>query len=371
MDKDKTTSEVSSGSEGKNRTGHIKKYFMKFFLISLLIIPLFVVLIFDYFRVPELSDESERVTFIIPKGASISSIADSLFVKDLIKDKELFILWLTTLDKDRSMKAGYYEIPRGLTYAQLISFLSKAPSKEIKVTLIEGWRIEDIALQLSSKLNINTDKIISLTTDSTFIRSMGIKADNLEGYLLPDTYQFYWGVDEKTAIRYLVKQCLNIFDDSVKYEMEKHNMNIHQILTLASIIEGEAIFDEEREIISSVYHNRLNRRIKLQADPTIQYILEGPPRRLLYKDLEIDSPYNTYKYYGLPPGPISNPGKKSILAAIFPAQTKYIYFVAKGDGKHVFSTNARDHQRAKTKFDQVRREVNRQKRLLKTKRDNQ
>jgi len=148
-------------------------------------------------------------------------------------------------------------------------------------------------------------------------------------------------------------------------------MNIHQILTLASIIEGEAIFDEEREIISSVYHNRLNRRIKLQADPTIQYILDGPPRRLLYKDLEIDSPYNTYKYYGLPPGPISNPGKKSILAAIYPAATKYIYFVAKGDGRHVFSTNASDHQKAKAQFDRIRREVNRQKRLSKTKRDTQ
>ena len=109
----------------------------------------------------------------------------------------------------------------------------------------------------------------------------------------------------------------------------------------------------------------------MQADPTIQYILDGPPRRLLLKDLEIDSPYNTYKYYGLPPGPISNPGKKSILAAIFPAKTDYIYFVAKGDGKHSFSTNAREHQNAKAQFDQVRREVNRQKRLSKTRRDTQ
>ena len=113
---------------------------------------------------------------------------------------------------------------------------------------------------------------------------MGINADNLEGYLLPDTYLFYWGVDEKTALQFLIKQCLNIFTEPVLKEIGKYKMNIHQILTLASIIEGEAIFDEEREIISSVYHNRLSRRIKLQADPTIQYILDGPPRRLLYKD---------------------------------------------------------------------------------------
>jgi UPF0755 protein len=354
-----------------NGLANLSIYLMKSVFVLLLIVPLIIVLIVDYFKVPDLDEELERVEFIIPKGASIQSIADSLLVKRLIEDKELFILWITTLDKDRSIKAGYYEIPKGLTYAQLISFLSKAPPKEIKVTLIEGWGLKDIATQLHKTINISKDKFLALTRDSTFISSFGIEAASLEGYLLPDTYLFYWGVDEKTALQFLVNQCLNIFNDSVKAQIARYNMNIHQILTLASIIEGEAIFDEEREIISSVYHNRLNRRIKLQADPTIQYILEGPPRRLLYKDLEIDSPYNTYKYYGLPPGPISNPGKKSILAAIYPAATKYIYFVAKGDGKHVFSTNASDHQKAKAQFDRIRREVNRQKRLSKTKRDAQ
>jgi UPF0755 protein len=344
---------------------------MKTMFIFILIIPVITVLVVDYVKIPELDEESERISLIIPKGASVSAIADSLFIKNLIKDKELFILWLTTLDKDRLIKAGYYEIPKGLTYAQLISYILKAPPKEIKVTLIEGWRLEEIAQELHSSIDIDKEKFINLAGDSLFINSLDIKAKNLEGYLLPDTYLFYWGVDEKTAIKFLVNQCLAIFNDSVRAQIAEYNMSIHQILTLASIIEGEAIFDDEREIISSVYHNRLNRRIKLQADPTIQYILEGPPRRLLYKDLEIDSPYNTYKYYGLPPGPISNPGKKSILAAIYPANTKYIYFVAKGDGKHVFSTNARDHQRAKAQFDQVRREVNRQKRLSKTKRDTQ
>jgi UPF0755 protein len=342
---------------------------MKTMFIFILIIPVIVVLVVDYVKIPELDEESERISLIIPKGASVSAIADSLLIKNLIKDKELFVLWLTTLDKDRLIKAGYYEIPKGLTYAQLISYILKAPPKEIKVTLIEGWRLEEIAQQLHSSIDIDKNKFINLSRDSLFINSLDIKAENLEGYLLPDTYLFYWGVDEKTVIKFLVNQCLAIFNDSVKAQIATYNMSIHQILTLASIIEGEAIFDEEREIISSVYHNRLNRRIKLQADPTIQYILEGPPRRLLYKDLEIDSPYNTYKYYGLPPGPICNPGKKSILAAIYPANTKYIYFVAKGDGKHVFSTNAKDHQRAKAQFDQVRREVNRQKRLSKTKRD--
>jgi len=148
-------------------------------------------------------------------------------------------------------------------------------------------------------------------------------------------------------------------------------MTVSKILTLASIVEGEAIFDDERAVIASVYYNRLKKRIKLQADPTIQYILQGPPRRLLLKDLAIDSPYNTYMYYGLPPGPISNPGKNSIMAAIYPAKTDYLYFVARGDGRHTFSKTAAEHQRAKQQFDQVRREVYRKKRRSNLKRDTQ
>ena len=347
------------------------RYAKRFLIIFILITPVIVVIIVDYFKLPKLSEESERVAFIISKGSNIDTIADSLLAKGLINDKQLFILWLTTLDQDREIKAGYYEIPKGLTYAQLIAFLSQAPPKEISVTLIEGWRIEEIAEELQDKINIDKARFIGLAKDSIFIHSLGLNVGSLEGYLLPNTYNFYWGVDEKTVLKYLVNQCLEIFTDEVRTQISQYNMDIHQILTLASIIEGEAIFDEERKIISSVYHNRLKRRIKLQADPTIQYILEGPPRRLLLKDLEIDSPYNTYKYYGLPPGPISNPGKKSILAAVYPAKTDYIYFVAKGDGKHAFSTNAREHLNAKEQFDQVRRKVNRQKRLSKTNRENQ
>jgi UPF0755 protein len=297
-------------------------------------------------------------------------VVDSLFSKKLIDDKELFTLWLTSMDKDRSIKAGYYEIPRGLTYAQLVTFLSRATSKEIKVRLIEGWQNSEIAKELSSTLHINRDKFIELTSDSSFLKSLGIEAKNLVGYLLPDTYHFYWGVDEKSILTFLVNRCLDIFTPTVMTRLDSMNLTVHEILTLASIIEGEAIFDDERALVSSVYHNRLRRRIKLQADPTIQYILSGPPRRLLYKDLEIDSPYNTYKYYGLPPGPISNPGKNSILAAIYPASTNYIYFVAKGDGRHTFSRTAAEHSRAKAEFNKVRREVRRKERALKLKREN-
>ena len=131
----------------------------------------------------------------------------------------------------------------------------------------------------------------------------------------------------------------------------------HQILTLASIIEGEAIYDSERPIISAVYHNRLKRGMKLQADPTVQYIIKDGPRRLLNKDLRIKSPYNTYLYEGLPPGPINSPGFKSLNAALYPDENDYLYFVAKGDGYHTFSKNEKEHERAKRAFQRVRKKV--------------
>jgi len=132
-----------------------------------------------------------------------------------------------------------------------------------------------------------------------------------------------------------------------------------EIITLASIIEGEALYDVERPIISGVYHNRLQKRMKLQADPTIQYIIKDGPRRLLNKDLKIKSPYNTYLNKGLPPGPINNPGKESIIAALFPNENEYLYFVARGDGFHKFSKTEKEHLIAKKKFQKIRRQVRR------------
>ena len=180
------------------------------------------------------------------------------------------------------------------------------------------------------------------------------------------TYFFTYGMDEKEIIQLLVRNTLAIFkSDSVQLKIQDLGMNMHKIVTMASIIEGEVVVDSERVLVSSVYHNRLKRGWLLGADPTIQYIIPGPPRRLLNQDLEIDSPYNTYKYRGLPPGPISNPGKNSILAALFPADTRYMYFVATGDGGHHFSRTSAEHARWKTKFNRIRREVRRNQRQLK------
>lgn len=333
--------------------------------LIILLVFLVPIIIYDglnYFEFPDrVSSTEERVEIRIPRGASLSQITDSLMVHGLIDDPKLFMFWSRTLGYDTRLKAGLFDIPKNLSSVQILEYLTHARAKEIYVTLLEGWENHQISRELSRKLGISSDVFDSLCTDSAFIRSMDIEQDNLTGYLLPNTYAFYWGIKEEEIIRRLVGKTLQVFDsDSVQSALRHKNMSIHQILTMASIIEGEAVIDSERPVIASVYYNRIKKRMRLQADPTIQYIVEGPPRRLLEKDLQIDSPYNTYRYFGLPPGPINNPGKASIMAAIFPADTRYLYFVASGDGGHVFSRTLREHNRAKAAFDKIRRQVRKQ-----------
>ena len=181
----------------------------------------------------------------------------------------------------------------------------------------------------------------------------------MEGYLYPDTYYFFEGENVKSVIKRLVKEYKYFWTDSNITKASSISLTQHQILTLASIIEGEAIYDSERPIISAVYHNRLKRGMRLQADPTVQYIIKDGPRRLLNKDLRIKSPYNTYLYEGLPPGPINSPGFQSLSAALYPDENDYLYFVAKGDGYHTFSKNEKEHERAKRAFQRVRKKVKR------------
>jgi UPF0755 protein len=170
---------------------------------------------------------------------------------------------------------------------------------------------------------------------------------SFEGYLYPNTYYFYYDTSPEDIIDTLVSQFWKEFDENLISRANELGLSVHEVVTLASIIEGEAMLDNERSTISSVYHNRLKINMKLQADPTIQYIIKGPPKTLSTRDLRIKSPYNTYQNYGLPPGPINNPGIQSIKAALYPLETNYLFFVAQGDGSHAFTTNEKDHEAAK------------------------
>tara|TARA_B100000408_G_C10259089_1_gene206863 strand:- start:300 stop:890 length:591 start_codon:yes stop_codon:yes gene_type:complete len=196
---------------------------------------------------------------------------------------------------------------------------------------------------------------------------MGVKAPTLEGFLFPETYYFVENESPQTILRKMVSEYQDRVSDKMRNRIVELGLSELQLITLASIIEGEAIHDKERKNISSVYHNRLNKGMRLQADPTIQYIIKDGPRRLLNKDLNIKSPYNTYLNEGLPIGPINNPGLKSIIAALYPTESEYIYFVARGDGYHTFSRTQEEHNFAKRKLNSLRKKVSRE-RLLRKKR---
>ncbi len=312
---------------------------------------------------PDNLTELPSVTLHIPQGASFSQVLDSLEAQQLIQHPALFRYFAGRTGLDRRMPAGYFKVPKGLTEWQLVQYLKKPRQALVKVTLPEGIRTEKMAAILRARLKIDSARFVQLVYDSSFARQLGVPAPTANGFLMPETYFLPMGLREEKIIEILVRPTLNLFaEDSVRQQLKKLQLTPLQIITLASIIEGEAQVDSERTLIASVYYNRLKRGWRLQADPTIQYLIKDGPRRLTYRDLQIDSPYNTYKYKGLPPGPINNPGKQSILAALFPANTRYMYFVATGDGGHHFSATLREHNRWKKRFDAYRRQVYRQKR---------
>ncbi len=342
----------------------MKKY-IKNILWALLVLVLLITLAFAswiYTQSRAVTSAPGVVTLHIPSGASLQQVADSLVAKQLIKNKLIFLTLAKIKGKEKSIRSGIYDIPKNLNTPSLLTFLESAKPKQFKVTLPEGITSFKMAKILAQTVGIDSAKFVSLVYDTAFVKTLVPGVPNLEGFLLPETYYFEWQPSEVTVIRRLVNNTLKIFNpDSVKERLKYYNWQIRDALTLASIIEGEAVVDSERVIISSLYHNRLKRGMLLQADPTIQFALPGPPRRLLYKDLELDSPYNTYKYRGLPPGPINNPGKASILAALFPAETPYLYMVAYGDGRHVFSKTLSEHNRWHKRFNKIRKKVAREK----------
>jgi UPF0755 protein len=217
-----------------------------------------------------------------------------------------------------------------------------------------------IARALEEKLGMDPEEFENACNNSLLLWKWGIAAESFEGYLFPETYRFSEDESPQEIVGRMVQEYKKNFNDDLRIRMKDIGMTEGEVITLASIIEGEAIYNRERSVIAGVYHNRLKKGMRLQADPTIQYIVEDGPRRLLKKDLKIDSPYNTYLHYGLPPGPINNPGLESIKAALYPADTEYLFFVARGDGYHNFSRTEEEHNKAKREFQKLRRKVNRQ-----------
>ena len=235
---------------------------------------------------------------------------------------------------------------------QLLLRITSSEYDYTSITIPEGWTVSQIAQKLQKTNLADSLSFKNLCNDGNFINELKISGiSNLEGYLFPETYFISSNQNEKQIITMMVNQFKKIVN-SHQFNYEKYDLNFHDLITLASIIQGEARDINEMSTISSVFHNRLNKNMYLDANATIQYIIPGENRRLRNKDLETNNPYNTYKYKGLPPGPINNPGLDAIIAASKPLTTDFLYFVKDPEnlGKHVFNKTFTGHEKARKKY---------------------
>jgi len=283
-------------------------------------------------------------TLFVSRGETFPAVVDSLEAGGTIRSRFEFMLVVRVMGGAEKMQVGKYVFASGISNADLFQRLRTGKGSQlIQVTVPEGYRIRAQARIFSRALGIDSARYARLAFDPGFARSLGVDAPSLEGYLLPETYDFSWDADEREIIRREVQSFERFFTDTLRARAAGFGWTVHQAVTFASIVEGEAILPEERPIIAGVYHNRLSRGMKLEADPTIQYVLDDGPRRLTYDDLRTASPYNTYRITGLPPGPVNNPGKAAIMAALYPQGNGYLFFVANGRGGHWFTRTYDEH----------------------------
>lgn len=309
---------------------------------------IFGLLLFIFFA-PNYYKQNTPVEFVIPSGSSLTSVIDSLYSQEIISNKSSMHAAAFIFGVEKSIKAGSYIIPNGLSYFRLLElFLNGTPEKQVIVTIPEGiWQFNLVQL-LSDDLALDKNRLMELSEDKVFLKRLGINAKSIEGYLLSETFYFYENIGEEEALQKLKFEMDKLFaPPSIINRMHELGISKHEVLTVASIIDGESNIISEFSRISGVYFNRLKKGMRLQADPTIQYLKRHrrSRNRILYKDLEIDSPYNTYKYSGLPPGPINNPGKDAVMAALYPEEHDYYYFVADGKGGHIFAKTGAEHNK--------------------------
>lgn len=300
--------------------------------------------------------KKEIIRVEIPVGSNVESIAKLLAQKGVIKSGFAFKLYSKSNHIENKYKAGIYDLDNSKDIKEIASVLQhgKGFQEIIRFTIPEGFEVRMIVDKLVELGLGDRDKFYDVISnhffDYDFIQNISREEERLEGYLFPDTYEVYKSTSEEEIINKMLERFDHVFNEEFKKRASELNMSVNEIVTLASIIEREAKVDGERKIISSVFHNRLNINMLLRSCATVQYVLKERKEVLLYKDLEIQSPYNTYKNPGLPPGPIASPGLKSIEAALYPNDTDYLYFVAKNDGTHIFTKTFKEHIEAQNKL---------------------
>lgn len=283
---------------------------------------------------------------VIPAGATFRAAADSLTRRGVIRFPRAFRAYASFTKRDRSIRAGTYEFRSKQGWGEILDMLGAGRGLVHTFTIPEGYSLSAIAPIIAKSLEVPIESVQVAMRDTALRHRLDIPTPTLEGYLFPDTYTFPPGATGREAVITMVERFEAIWKPSWDSVARAMAFTRNDVMALAAIIEKEARLPEERPVISAVYHNRLKIGMRLQADPTVQYALGRHVERVLYKDLEIDSRYNTYRYAGLPPGPIASPGAASIEAALFPANVPYLYFVAHPDGHHEFRRTFQEHTEA-------------------------
>ena len=286
----------------------------------------------------------------IPPHLGVLDIARRLDKADIIRSPFGFALLALVQGKARSLKAGEYEVPQGSNTFAVLSLLEGGKVLYHPVLLKEGGTLAELARAIEAEGLAPADEVIRVGRDPLFLSALEIPGGSVEGYLFPDTYQFAKGVTpEEMLARMVMKMRTQLTPDLLKKAREL-GISTHQLLTLASIIEREAVVPSELPLISAVFWNRLKLDMPLQADPTVQYATGKGRQALTRNDLLVDHPYNTYRRTGLPPGPIANPGLLAIRATVNPARVNYLYFVAQDERRHQFSNSLNDHNEAVARY---------------------
>ncbi len=294
----------------------------------------------------------------VTDGMSFKAITATLQKEGLIRYRGYFEIIGRLQGISRKVRTGFYGLNTNMNLWEVLAALRKGRIIEYEVVIPEGYNLYQIGWTLSgTPLITDPQQFISLVKNKAYVRSLGIEADTLEGYLFPDTYYLPKGIKLEDIPKKMVLRYKAVFDDSYRERAGMLGFTEGQVLTLASIVEKEAKVDAERKLIAAVYHNRLKLGMKLQADPTAVYGAKAWITKVTREDLKRKSPYNTYLHKGLPPGPIANPGRGAILAALYPENVDYLFFVAQGDGSHFFSKDFGAHEKAINRYRSNKKKV--------------
>lgn len=297
----------------------------------------------------------KTIDFTVPEGATAGWVAERLYQKGIVRNPTLFCFYARSQGLDKQIATGTYRVSSELSVPELLRLLTSGRRATKRFTIPEGLTVKEIALRLEQQdIVYGKEFLEALKTGKfayAFLPDDLVGPARFEGYLFPDTYQVYSDVPADVLAELMLRRFAAVCEElNLSTEAAKQGLTLHEAVTLASLVEREAKRSDERALIAGVLYNRLRKGMPLQVDATVQYALGEHRERILYEDLAVDSPYNTYRVTGLPPGPIAAPGRASLQAVIRPEKTDYLYYVAKPDGSHAFSQTLAEHNANKRRY---------------------